>query len=315
MRKVGLLLLILWGTLGRLQAEPYGHLDDVATQPHTFLAHRLLTENSLRYCVTLFPPNNPLISQQDAEILIQAALREWTHGVALQIRQSGREAEFGDIVALLDKPLALASVSGCEALSQSQTAVSPQETQADLVFLISAKKCQEKFKKTTSFYLPATTNQVPLICLRETEPENPLRTIPPDDYIPQAHTAQGQQILRLRREIFNTVAGGNYTADTQQTLWEINRFFAYDGPTLFSTTLHELGHALGLQDEYLTPRPEAYASQEAGTGIMQNLYSPLTCDEMDGMITLLDRLNHTSRTFRSFCPDRGLIVNGTEQPS
>lgn len=313
MRKVGFLLLILWGTLGGLQAEPYGHLDDVATQPHTFLAHRLLTADSLRYCVDLFSPNNPLISRQDAEVLIQAALREWTHGVALQIRQRGREAEFEDIVALLDKPLTLSSVPGCEALAQAHGTVSPQDTQADIVFLISAKRCEEKFKKTTSFYLPATTNQVPLICLRETELENPLRPIAPNEYIPQASTAQGQQILHARQAVFNAVAGGHYTADTQQSLWETNRFFSYDGPTLFSTIVHELGHAFGLQDEYLPQRPDTQASKQAGIGIMQNLYSPLTCDEIDGMITLLDRLSHTRRTFRSFCPKRNMIVDGTEQ--
>lgn len=308
-------MLLLWGTLGSVQAEPYGHLDDVATQPHTFLAYRLLTADSLRYCAALFPPENPLVTQHAADTLIKAALREWTHGLALQIHQSGREKEFKDIVALLDKPLTLLSVPGCEALSQTQKSVSPQDTQADIVVLVSAKKCEENFKKTTSFYAPATEEHGPFICLRETEPQNPLRPVGPGEYIPQDNTPHGKEILHARQELFETVAAGNYSAATQQALWETNRFFSYDGPTLFATLLHELGHAFGLGDEYLTPRPEAYASQDPGTGIMQNLYSPLTCDEIDGMVTLLDRLNNTHRTFRSFCPDRGLIVDGTEQPS
>ena len=312
MKKAGLLLFLLGGTFGSLQAEPYSHLEDVATQPHTFLAYRLLTADSLRYCATLFPPENPLVTQHAADTLIKAALREWTHGLALQIHQSGREKEFKDIVALLDKPLTLLPVPGCEALSQTQKFVSPQATQADIVVLVSAKKCEENFKKTTSFYAPATEEHGPFICLRETEPQNPLPPVLPGEYIPQDDTPHGKEILHARQELFETVAAGNYSAATQQALWETNRFFSYDGPTLFSTLLHEFGHAFGLGDEYPAKRPETYASQDPGTGIMQNLYSPLTCDEIDGLITLLDRLNHKHRPLQSFCPGRGIVGNETK---
>lgn len=79
--------------------------------------------------------------------------------------------------------------------------------------------------------------------------------------------------------------------------------------------MHELGHAFGLGDEYRPDtRPNEYSSQQAGQGIMQRLYNRISCDEINGMITLLDRLNQQERTFRSFCPNRSIIVNGTERP-
>ena len=82
----------------------------------------------------------------------------------------------------------------------------------------------------------------------------------------------------------------------------------------FAIIAHELGHAFGLGDEYLTDRPCTYASQTPGEGLMFNGYQPISCDEVDGMITLLDRFAGKKRTFASFCSGRGLIQNGQEVP-
>lgn len=312
MRKVGLLLLLLGGTFANLQAEPYSHLEDVAVQPQTFLAHRLVTADSIRYCVAAYPST---VSSSDIDTLVQAALREWTHGIALQIRQSGREEDFKDILALLEKPLTLQAVTGCTAPTRTPKTVSPSAPQADIVFVVSGKYCEKEFKKTTPFYSPATDKRGPFICVLENGAENPLREIYANEYLPQATSPAAQKILQERRELFNRIASGDYSSAQQQALWKTNRFFAYDGPTLFSVIVHELGHAFGLGDENLSSRPTDYASQKPGNGIMKRLYEPIGCDEIDGLVTLLDRLNHTQRTFRSFCPDRDLIENGTEHAS
>lgn len=309
MRKAGLLLLLLGGTFANLQAEPYSHLEDVTTQPQTFLAHRLLTADSIRYCVASSPSAVPT---DDADTLVQAALREWTHGIALKIRQSGREEDFKDILTTLEKPLTLQAVPGCAVPAKIQETPAQPSAQADIIFVISGKYCEKEFKKTTSFYAPATDKRGPFICVAENGAENPLRDISSNEYLPQVERPAVQKILQERRELFNQIARGDYSSAQQQALWNTNRFFAYDGPTLFSVIIHELGHAFGLGDEYISPRPTDYASQKAGDGIMKRLYEPIGCDEIDGLITLLDRLNHTQRTFRSFCPGRNLIEDGTE---
>ena len=54
--------------------------------------------------------------------------------------------------------------------------------------------------------------------------------------------------------------------------------------------------------------------ETAGEGLMFNGYQPISCDEVDGMITLLDRFAGKKRTLASFCSGRGLIQNGQEVP-
>ena len=308
--------LFLLGTFGFSQAEPYSHLDISDAPAQTWLASRLLTADSIRYCTVVGPSAQPLVSAQAAETLLQAALREWTHGIALQIRQSGREEEFQDILEILDKPLTLSHVPGCSSALRQQQRPSPQDTQADISVLFSSQQCQQMFRKRTSFYLSGSAEHIPFICIQETQGENPLRPISSTEYIPQTNTPRAQAILQARQALFTQIAQGNYAAKEQQALWETDRFFSYDTPTLFATIVHELGHAFGLGDEYRPDsRPNQYISQQAGQGIMQRLYNRIGCDEIDGIITLLDRLNQQERTFCSFCPSRNLIINGTEQPS
>ena len=314
MRRLIATFLLVTGTLVNLQAEPYSHMDEIATQPKTFLAYRLLTADSIRYCLAVPAEKIWQVTPQEADTLIRAALREWTHGIALRIRQAGRAEEFPDILAVLEKPLTLSNVPGCESLANpTHKWISSSNTKADIVFLVSSKQCERKFKETASFYSPAEKNRLPLICLQAQQNENPLQEISFQEYVPMADTKEGANILQQRFALFDTVAKGGYSTETQQELWETNRFFSYDRPTLFATIAHELGHAFGLRDEYLDERPEDYASKQPGTGIMQRLYDPISCDEVDGMITLLDRLNNTSRTFRSFCSNRNVLENGTEK--
>lgn len=79
--------------------------------------------------------------------------------------------------------------------------------------------------------------------------------------------------------------------------------------------VHELGHAFGLGDEYLEDRPHNYASATPGQGIMSRIYSPISCDELDGMITLLDRFSGKQRSFASFCAPTVVLESGESVPA
>ena len=119
----------------------------------------------------------------------------------------------------------------------------------------------------------------------------PIRCVPPaaQDYFPMANTQEDKALAADAAEVFRRAAQGGYDTAFQTRLWRLNRLFEFDGHAFFAIIAHELGHAFGLGDEYLTDRPCAYASQTAGEGLMFNGYQPISCDEVDGMITLLDR--------------------------
>ena len=111
---------------------------------------------------------------------------------------------------------------------------------------------------------------------------------------------------------------GDY--DFEHRLMRLNRYMHVDNDyyavPILTTVLHELGHVFGLADKYsgtkhagsyiynsLTDRPSIMLA--AGEGI-----EDLTCDDIDGFVTSLDRIRNKKRTFKSFCNDGIVLVNG-----
>ena len=73
--------------------------------------------------------------------------------------------------------------------------------------------------------------------------------------------------------------------------------------------LHEMGHSLGLSDQYKEARDEnshrRYASVQSGKGVMSSARN-ISCDEADGIINLIDIVRGTARGgepgWKSLCP-------------
>jgi len=89
----------------------------------------------------------------------------------------------------------------------------------------------------------------------------------------------------------------------------------WPGRPLLATTMHEMGHGFGLADQYndviRDKRYGVYGTKEPRRSVMRTAAS-LTCDDADGMITLIDRFSDTPRTFKSICGDGIEFVNGME---
>lgn len=83
--------------------------------------------------------------------------------------------------------------------------------------------------------------------------------------------------------------------------------------------LHELGHAFGLADRYLGAIHDGsyiYTSLALRPSVMMDystISDKITCDDVDGFITSIDRIRDKKRTFKSFCNDDIVLVNGTAQ--
>lgn len=293
-------------------AAPFGHLENVSTQPMVFLADKLVKKQPITYCLqkgdfeTISAPLSDLTRQT------QAALNEWTRGVALHIEAAGRRKEFADIIPLL-KSAQFTEVP-CDLSNHPAAGVfflaRKNAQEADITILVSNNYCEGHFHKTSSFYTEQMSPAKPFICL-----QTHYASIPNDnENLSQAGlSAEQKNILTDAPKILSRVASGAYAADDQRRLWILNRLYSYDGPTYLAAVTHEMGHAFGLADEYTGFGVDPlYKTATPVSGIMKRLYDPLGCSEVDGMITLLDRYTHTSRTFTSFCGDGVTFVSGVQ---
>lgn len=319
MKRLVFLLSLLCACALSGAAAPYSHDESVAELgENKFLTAKLLYGDEITYCISLPDGETERLTSGHLAALVRAALREWTHGIALHIRTAGRAVEMQDILAVLEKPLRLTRLPACR-LSEHPTFASiyphaqSGAQQADLTVIVSSSYCGSLRTEVNSFFATQYKNAQPFMCVLRAY-ENPLRTVKKDEFFPGVFDDNDRRLLAGAQEVFRNAQTAAYDSGLQKTLWQTDRLFYYDTPTYFSIISHELGHAFGLGDEYLTPRPAQYASQTPGDGLMRFGYRPIGCDETDGLITRLDRAAGINRRFASFCPGRGMIENGTEIP-
>lgn len=116
-------------------------------------------------------------------------------------------------------------------------------------------------------------------------------------------------------QIISVCGGGSgacYDPEEKELWLPKDNFFLYAlSAGRFSTKvtgLHEIGHSLGLADQYQQARSDdshpVYSSSEPGHGIM-NTGRSITCDEADGIVNLIDIVRGSSRGgeygWRSLC--------------
>ncbi len=306
-------------SLIQLRAVPYSHTEETDSLPRSrFLVDTLLHKNEITYCIAMPDGEDEFLNTEHISLMLQAALLEWTHGIALRIRAAGRAEEMADILRILDKPLTLTRLPACDLtthpfIPEVHPDFNPAGQKADLTVIVSSAYCTRLRGQVNSSFVFEYQDTDPFMCLLENY-ANPVRPPNAQDYFPMANTQEDKALAAAAAAFFQRAAKGDYDTAFQTRLWRLNRLFESDGHAFFAIIAHELGHAFGLGDEYLTDRPRAYASQTAGEGLMFNGYQTISCDEVDGMITLLDRFAEKKRTFASFCSGRGLIQNGQEVP-
>lgn len=321
MRYLFLTILLLGQVFSIASAAPYSHLESIAKQPkNLFLANTVLNKNEITYCLTTIAPSYMEKLDEHIEKYIQAAIREWTYGIALRIREAGRADEMADILPVLEKDIQITRLPKCNLSSHKEIldydksiALNADAPIANITIIAAKDYCYQLRGEYVSFYSSERKGKSPFICLTEIDQEDSLRSLEESCYLPNKNTPQGEELFRDRCFIFDKVIAGKYDSKDQKRLWKLDRFFSYDTRTLFFTVTHELGHAFGLNDEYLSKRPSDYSTIEPGDGMMRRPYTAITCDEVDGIITLMDRFAENKRTFTSFCSSDKLIVNGTEQ--
>ncbi|MDR0646066.1 MAG: hypothetical protein LBG46_03630 [Elusimicrobiota bacterium] len=285
MKKLSTFLCLFFICSAYCFSVPYGHLKDFEEDRHLHLIDKIVNNQEITYCSYLSYDTLENISEEQTDEQINLAFKMWTQDIAEFIRQSGREKEFGDIVSILEKKPKLRKLKGCNfsafdkkrVASLSGPAVE-NNTAVDISFIYDSNFAKNKYggdrARTTSYF---SVNPIVHIVIDEE------RDI---DFL----------------DIFNIGVLDDEKKD------------CFSG--ILSTVEHELGHAIGLADQYddaLGNVDISYSTVSPRKGIM-NAEDNFTCDDVDGIITLVDRaLGNKTRKFPSFCNDGISFVGSKEE--
>ncbi len=315
------------------QVWAYGHLGNLflwennQNTPNTkYLSYKFIHQKEISFCTKGSPEDwQKPISAEVLSRYFQAAFWEWTRGTAQYLRQSGRGEEFADVIALLEKPFKLVDLGVC----QKEMSVRPD-------IEISASSSFQN--KTAAYYNQSGMRFGGDSHIRFLSPS--LKTS--EDLLPRKRNLV-EAYIQSAAEGTPKPAGITLDDITQNQAERvvIGKWTAKDNyrrkyhNQLFTTMLHEVGHAFGLtdQDKQLrsvqsSPGPlsqygahgeqrQVFRTPYISYGLMSFnfYYARRTADDVMGLITIFDRFTGTKRIIYPLLSDQkkpevGAIVFG-----
>lgn len=295
-----LTLLLITAIVPTCMAEaPFGHLKDIEANRDNFLINKLAENGTIKYCTYVAQEDTQYITEEELDTQIKDSFSAFTKGITKQIKKDKRAEEFQDIIAMLEKPVKLSKYPQCNLkdfyaygrqyfIGYQEPPIYFQNRIPDITFIANRELCKEMLEgKQSSFF---SESPIPFICINSFE----------------VNTS------RLNKESIPIIG-----PDDKPICISDNKTLYYkDNGTRNSilSIMHEIGHALTLADQYeegLDNNDILYSTIDPGTGLM-SCSSPISCDDIDGLITALDRATNTQRTFKSFCPNNNIFENGKQ---
>ncbi len=276
---------------------PFSHLTTANDNPENFLIGKVARGETIIYCSYIAPNKAKNMTEAELDAQIRAALNLWLMGASEIIKED--KQDFSDITAILDTPVKLKKLPLCNVTGLS----SPAEGFFDKQYFSNAPRpdisviyhpdfCTKLLDGVKSSFFSEVP--IPVICLNDFT-NNSMRSDDANTPIPFLYSISTGKVFTK-----NSVS---------EALYKL-----YDSPRKESQNvlLHEFGHALALGDQYEGGQEHCdvlYASPENGKGIM-SCQGPLNCDDVNGLITRLDRATGKKRVFESLCGDGLVYENG-----
>ncbi|WP_428897967.1 hypothetical protein Dip518_000154 [Parelusimicrobium proximum] len=255
-----------------LLAAPMSHLSGFEEDKNTFLAYKLIDPYKTDYNFCVEAA--PDVKTDKIIKRTKQAFYDWTLGIAEIIRKSGRTEEFADIIEILAKPVNLQMDSACE-----------------------RAVAQNRFNSTIT-QRAVIADKYDLILLVD----------------PLSFKGRNFGITKTLAFFSRDIQQGNpgIAIPGEKTAKNFNNYLMLK--TAQSVFTHEMGHAFGLGDQYKKGAGNSdalYSTFKQRRSIMNEANS-LSCDDADGIITLIDRARGQKRTFASLCRDGVVFKNGMQ---
>lgn len=256
----------------------FGQLDGYYDYQSFSLMSKMLKSNTISYCTYSGPEGT---DEQALSQLFRAAFNRWTLGTADYIENAGRAEEFPFAMKVLTKNIKFDYIGQC----------SPSRNKADIAIVSDIEGCRPADAKYYSgFYSIGeqrdlnykSLNTKSRICLTKPLPQKTYSKV--ENYI-------------------QDLADGYSVAEPKN----LARF------EIFRVITHEVGHSLGLSDEYadyMAPLnlKKGSGSPYRGDGIMSTNYL-LTDDDINGLIISLYSSADKTISFKPFGNVPGKIMD------
>jgi hypothetical protein len=311
-------------------AAPMAHLVDAEAAPIKNITEKIAFNKPITYCIYAADNSPENISAYIR--YIKLAFAAWTESIAYEIKAHNREKGFKDVYNILSQRVELNKLDNCNMLAFKdldegkllEYLEGPEPVSfetADISFIIDEKFLTEfsKFKareKNTVFH-GVDEDEIEEWHRISFYIRSPIPFIAINPGNAKIDPAKFETFERLVDIITKPEGEKSEIEKDNESYrwWEVYDILApIDYHTIPTTIMHELGHAFGLADQYESGLDNAdvfYATVEPRNGIMGSL-NYLSCDDIDGMITRVDRVRGTKRRFNSFCGDNIKFVNGRE---
>lgn len=273
-------------------ASPYGHLKDVAIDFRTdksvintyyksndlqtpYLIYKVIGKKPIRVCTRVGAEESKFITDRELSLQVSFAMDIWLNNVESEINKAGRREEFKDFSMKTKTVFTQADPSYPIEIAGVKVIDTDTEGQrCDVTVMYDNANC---LTQNTSYF---NAQPYPHICLNFNNAVN------------------------IKRDYGSAQAKAKIIEDMKTT--------AFNDSTV-SLILHELGHAFGLADQYKNGRWNSdilYSSISPRVSVMSADSHFITCDDMDGIISLFYRAKKQDKSFKSFCKDGLTIKNG-----
>ena len=169
------------------------------------------------------------------------------------------------------------------------------------------------WKQKTKHYISKNKEKLKFADILEiANRENNIEQVPCNIKEDESIETEADLILFITKSFLKSCGGPYPCFNPRKSIIYMGRDKRIQDKKYIQLMTHEMGHAFGLGDQYSgsTYRSSFIYSSKVLRPAIMGRNKTITCDDIDGLITVIDRIKGIEREFHSLCKDGIFIKNG-----